>query len=383
MAGEDYSHGLADVTDREFEERYEAVENAVKRLVESGVVDAGAVLSMDAVPNEFLRDAPLVDGEWVDCYVIELVEWGARMKEKGFELKQPEDYHPLAWYEFNGSLPGVDDTNSAAASGTWKLTRRHMAKFPGRRKDIDGRCFINFDDYCDWRGRKLKGKPRSNLQPGIVTSSWNQWVAQQDDTSGALLTGINVGKLDCYANRYPFTTCESSDDANAQLQERARLLDRLRDGASIRQPSRFSLFLERAQDWKVATIEFLNELQSLRLAVDSLSERYFDGKAVLFPQAADELDNFIVGIEKMADSFNDKLVRDLEIQGRLVLPNERDTSTSDLLSTDLCIDLDDVRREAMKTMLPQSTILIDMAKADTLISMGEKNAAARLVERML
>ena len=34
---------------------------------------------MPSVPHQFLQEAPLVNGEWIDGYIVELAEWGARL----------------------------------------------------------------------------------------------------------------------------------------------------------------------------------------------------------------------------------------------------------------------------------------------------------------
>ncbi|HZA25842.1 MAG TPA: hypothetical protein VFA32_25145, partial [Dehalococcoidia bacterium] len=62
LAGEDYSYGLADVPDHEFESTWDAVLQAIKALVSSGAVQEGVVVELPTVPHNLLRDAPLVEG---------------------------------------------------------------------------------------------------------------------------------------------------------------------------------------------------------------------------------------------------------------------------------------------------------------------------------
>ena len=101
LDGEDYSYGLADVPDAEYDEHYEAIVSAIK-----GVAKQGIVVDMPSVPHQFLQEAPLVDGDWIDNYMVELAEWGARIREKGIPAggtrRQPpyglaRDYRPEAW----------------------------------------------------------------------------------------------------------------------------------------------------------------------------------------------------------------------------------------------------------------------------------------------
>ena len=78
LDGEDYSYGLADVPDAEYDEHYEAIVEALKCLI-----PAGLVVDLPAVPHQFLREAPLVDGDWIDNYMVELAEWGRENKGEG------------------------------------------------------------------------------------------------------------------------------------------------------------------------------------------------------------------------------------------------------------------------------------------------------------
>jgi len=77
LDGEDFSYGLADVTDAEYDAHYEAIVSAVKSVTQQGLV-----VELPTVPHPFLSEAPLVDGDWIDRYTVELTEWGARIGEK-------------------------------------------------------------------------------------------------------------------------------------------------------------------------------------------------------------------------------------------------------------------------------------------------------------
>jgi len=83
---------FSDVSDEEYDAHYEAIVIAIKGLVAPGVV-----VELPTVPHQFLREAPLVDGDWIDRYTAELAEWGARLVEKGFLLEDSDDGHPMAW----------------------------------------------------------------------------------------------------------------------------------------------------------------------------------------------------------------------------------------------------------------------------------------------
>jgi hypothetical protein len=106
LAGEDYSYGLADVPDQEFAAKRESVFQAAKALAASGTVQGEVGVELPTVPHRLFRDAPLVEGEWLDRYVVALAEWGARLQGKGYLLKEPEDSHPMAWYRVVDSESG-------------------------------------------------------------------------------------------------------------------------------------------------------------------------------------------------------------------------------------------------------------------------------------
>lgn len=94
MAGTDFSCGLSDVRDAEFEVLYDAFRAEMEKLVDSGVVEKGTVLNLETVPVDFLRDVPLVEGEWLDAHVVELAEWGATLMKRGYSFRYVDDNSP-------------------------------------------------------------------------------------------------------------------------------------------------------------------------------------------------------------------------------------------------------------------------------------------------
>ncbi len=42
----------------------------------------GLMVELPTVPHAFLREVPLVDGHWLDRYVVALAEWGARLVQQ-------------------------------------------------------------------------------------------------------------------------------------------------------------------------------------------------------------------------------------------------------------------------------------------------------------
>ena len=59
---------------------------------------------------------------------------------------------------------------------------------------------------------------------------------------------------------------------------------------------------------------FLPETYTLRGAITSINQRYFDGHQILFPGAAEGFDQLLASVEKLVDIYNDALAGEI---GRL------------------------------------------------------------------
>ena len=219
LDGEDYSYGLADVPDAEYDEHYEAIVSAIK-----GVAKQGIVVDMPSVPHQFLQEAPLVNGEWIDGYIVELAEWGARLVEKGLLLEESGDYHPMAWKRIINQEHG-SEACAAVSMKLWQQTRKRLAAFPGSTRVIDERQYLNFADYLKWRGRRNKGDLKSGMRRGLVVSSWNQWVESQGGEGVATLAGVASGILDCYLDGYRYRVCRNAGELAEEVSRRESLLE--------------------------------------------------------------------------------------------------------------------------------------------------------------
>jgi len=157
------------------------------QAVES-VTQEGAVVELPAVPHTFLSEAPLIDGDWIDLYTVELAEWGARISEKGFQQDEPEDDHPLAWYRITDPADS-SEIDAAVSTKLWTQTKKHLAGFPGRTKEINHRLYLSFKDYVKWRGRRNKGDLMSGIHAGLAVARWNHWVEEHGGEGAAPLAG--------------------------------------------------------------------------------------------------------------------------------------------------------------------------------------------------
>ena len=368
LDGEDYSYGLADVPDAEYDEHYEALVSAIK-----GVAKQGIVVDMPSVPHQFLQEAPLVDGDWIDGYIVELAEWGARLVEKGLLLEESGDYHPMAWKRIINQEHG-SEACAAVSMKLWQQTRKRLAAFPGSTRVIDERQYLNFADYLKWRGRRNKGDLKSGMRRGLVVSSWNQWVESQGGEGVATLAGVASGILDCYLDGYRYRVCRNAGELAEEVSRRESLLESVK----VWEPdsSNDERFRQRVEHWKISALGFLPEIYILSRAINSISQRYFEGQDPLFSEVSDGFDQLLALVEKLVNIYNEALAGDIERSERLLIePGEGQNQSP------LTIDLAGLVETVQGSAREQVAYLVDMAKADALDLLGETRQAFELVER--
>ena len=343
--GEDYSKGLATVTDAEYNEHYHRMVAAIQELMDSGRVQRGADVYLETVPVPFLQVVPLVEGEWLDWHVIELAELGAMLQANGYQVQETNDEHPLAWPRFTNSSGSEADQDEIRYLR--KQVGLHLKRFSGRTREIGGRPYVSFEDYCSWQGRKVKGD--LSVCAGFTTASWNTWL--DADCAEGRLDGVPVARLTCYVEEHDYLLCP--DGAEGRLERRASLLSVFGKAGSR----------TRREDvvWKEIAGILLIKLYAFRQAAGTISQRYFDGEEVLFPDLVRSLAELIKYVEELVATFND------EVAGK---PEDK-------------IDLEALRQGAGKAVVQQIAYLVDMAKAEALDAMGEDREALELVERYL
>ena len=368
LDGEDYSYGLADVPDAEYDAHYEAIVSAIK-----GVAKQGIVVDMPSVPHQFLQEAPLVDGDWIDGYIVELAEWGARLVEKGLLLEESGDYHPMAWKRIINQEHG-SEACAAVSMKLWQQTRKRLAAFPGSTRVIDERQYLNFADYLKWRGRRNKGDLKSGMRRGLVVSSWNQWVESQGGEGVATLAGVASGILDCYLDGYRYRVCRNAGELAEEVSRRESLLESVK----VWEPdsSNDERFRQRVEHWKISALGFLPEIYILSRAINSISQRYFEGQDPLFSEVSDGFGQLLALVEKLVNIYNEALAGDIERSERLLIePGEGQNQSP------LTIDLAGLVETVQGSAREQVAYLVDMAKADALDLLGETRQAFELVER--
>ncbi len=368
LDGEDYSYGLADVPDAEYDAHYEAIVSAIK-----GVAKQGIVVDMPNVPHQFLQEAPLVDGDWIDGYIVELAEWGARLIGKGLLLEESGDYHPMAWKRIINQEHG-SEACAAVSMKLWQQTRKRLAAFPGSTRVIDERQYLNFADYLKWRGRRNKGDLKSGMRRGLVVSTWNQWVEEHGCEGVATLAGVASGILDCYLDGYRYRVCRNAGELAEEVSRRESLLESVK----VWEPdsSNDERFRQRVEHWKISALGFLPEIYILSRAINSISQRYFEGQDPLFSEVSDGFGQLLALVEKLVNIYNEALAGDIERSERLLMETGDGQNQSPLT-----IDLAGLVETVQGSAREQVAFLVDMAKADALDLLGETRQAFELVER--
>jgi len=347
-AGEDYNNLLSTVKDADYAAHYNQMVHAIHQLVDSGEVKVGSSAWLEIVPIPFLQLATLIHGEWLDRHVLMLAEVGVMAAGKGYQVKKTNDEHPLAWPRFldsNGIEINQEEINSLC-----QQAERHLKKFPGRRKEIDGRPYLNFEDYCSWSGRKVKAKLRSCISAGFLTASWNTMIDAQGEKP--TMAEVPVHRLEYWLEEQDYIVCPAG--TGERLKRRESLLN-VMDNARLEQMN------GEADFWKQMAGASLTNLYAFRQAVITIRQRYFDGVELLFPDSDRSLADLIQHTEELITSFNDQVIKKSEDK----------------------INIEDLRQDADKIAVDRVSYLVDLSKAEALDAVGENRAAIKLVERCL
>jgi len=347
-AGEDYSKGFATIKDAEYDTHYNQMGSAIHELVDSCEVKCGSSAWLESVPIPFLQLATLIDGAWLDRHVLMLAEVGAIADSKGYQIKKTNDEHPLAWPRFLDS--NGTEISQEEISGLCRQADRHLKKFPGRRKEIDGRPYLNFEDYCSWRGRKVKANLRSCVSAGFLTASWNAWIDAQGEKP--TMAEVPVHRLEYWLEEQDYMVCPAG--IGEWIKRRESLLN-------VMGSARLEQMNGEADFWKQMAGASLTNLYAFQQAVVTIRLRYFDGVELLFPDLDRSLIDLTKHTEELITSFNDQVIKKSEDK----------------------INIEILHQGAGKIASERISYIADMAKAEALDAMGENRAAVELIERHL
>jgi len=299
-----------------------AFEAAVHSLIQAGEVKAGVAVELGPIPLECLLLMPLVDGQWIDRYVVELAEFGAILEAGGFTLRVSAGSHRLAPLEIcqtgeDGKLVAADEIVIAQLR---QQAAAAVAGFTGRTREIDGRLYLHIDDYRAWAERKLPGDLK--VVAGIVVRSWNDWVDRQGGEGQAELAGTKVRHLIALADRCDFTVGSDPDELLRQRRQRQTI------NQLTRRPPDCS--------YRDQIVGLLLDLFEAEFTITTIKDRWFDGHQILFKELQNKLRDQLDAASELADSYN----RLLDLGGA---PNQTAGGAGTLPSK---IEIDEIRRAA-------------------------------------
>ena len=120
---------------------------------------------------------------------------------------------------------------------------------------------------------------------------------------------------------------------------------------------------EHIKNWKVATESRLIELYLFQDSINAISEYYFDGHQILFSEVADDLKDVIKHLESLVDLFN--------------------YACAGARSTIKKIKLDELQAAAKEQITNDKFTIVDQAKAEALIMIGEREAGVDLIANQM
>lgn len=411
MAGDNYSFGLADVTDEEAMGVRLGVFNELKALTDKGEIKAGSVVCIPSVPVPFLQDVPLIDGEWIDRYVVELAEWAALLTQEGFQGIDIDDQHRLNHYAFYP--PGVDlnekvrqeETDFADLSAIHDQARKNLKKFRGKTKKIEGREYLHLDAYRKWKGRLVEDD--LNVQNGYLIQSFNAWYDAQGGWDKARLAGVAVDR-EYQIRQSDYVTIDDPTAAFQTQKSRRTTLSRMRDwiipkaeiegGEYVQNRIRDGLFTKmlpldrvsyqtRIADWRTRALSYAAEVCRTQAVIEIIEKKYFDGASILFAGMADEVQHQVKTLQQIITFYNDTVLFRLDrYQGRELLTTEKqeeDDHRPSSLRSGFQIDLDEVYRIIQPNAHEKVQAIVTEAEMESARFIGAHEEALRLGRELL
>ena len=132
----------------------------------------------------------------------------------------------------------------------------------------------------------------------------------------------------------------------------------------------------RVDHWKELALSFLPEIYTLRRAINSISQRYFEGQQTLIRTVAEGFDQLLTLLEKLVGIYNEALAEDIERLERMI--SETGDRQDESPPT---INLAGLLENAQGSAKEQVSYMVDMAKAEALDLLGEPRQAFELVDR--
>ncbi len=394
-------HSLS-ITDHQLEEwlsseedtpmAYGQFKKAAQELIKDKKLVAGKTVSLSAIPVMGFRTVPVVEGEWVDQVLVELAEWGALLEEKGYQVKRPDDEHPLAM-DLYYPEDAVWDQETLPEAIPWLALFREREKvranwqhFHGEIRHFDDRPYIRLEDYIQWKKRLYRGE--FDVEEGVLIRSWNDWLASSH--GNVELAGIPVDKLDYWFHLAYFVVCETALDALVRQEERQGWIESMRqfivnryEASAEYDPVRYisgigerclpvdnKTFKEKIMDWKQSACGFLLKQYVNQEAIRLIQGQYFDGQSMLFRVEQQRLNQRLERTERLAEVFNLSLAEFLDDGVQ-----ERENQSA--------IQPETLKMQARQAAFTMAKGMVVRAKAQALEQLGRDTEAQEIYRQML
>ena len=261
------------------------IKRELRRLVRSNDITAGKVVSLPALPIPFLRNAPLIEGRWIDATVLELAEFGAVLEDRGWTPRPTDDSHPLAFQEFvqadaEGESSPIDDASWLDAR---QAATDRVRSYRGKRQAFQGRDYVNLAPYRKWRSRTLGARLEASREDGFVVCSWNHFTANRgfNIASGGFCVGPikPLGDLDMWSVH----DCET---ARILQTARTRLFANHR---SVAFDEKDAAAEEARNRWRDRAEDAIAMIEGLAAAIQGIQAAHFRSAEIVHTTSAEVL----------------------------------------------------------------------------------------------
>jgi hypothetical protein len=361
LDGNDNSYGMADVPDTIFEKHLRDLAKEIEELSGEGEIAEGKALVLNDFPIPFLREIPVIDGQWLDLEIAGYLEATGILAENGHTFIPSADLHPFALpmvMSASGEQPEERDVFEEALP----RAKEELLKYPWKSCIIRGRQHIPLETYLELERRHWKED--FEIREGLKISSWNKWIRDEEGQEGTALIGkVRVTALN--NTGIIGTVLEASEDTAAEtarrrvstmeLTEKWRLHGRDKDrGVEKGLPGTAYYSLPYITDTepvrqRLAQIRSMAEIMAIdllgtRTAVNWLNQEFFSGENILFPEIGQSIDSAIQTLHQLIETYNTRIASEIEEYLYREMNSEEDaTDWKDLFPKGCYISLDTVK----------------------------------------
>lgn len=329
LEGNDNSYGIADVPDTIFEKHLRDLAREIEELSGEGEIAEGKALVIKDSPIAFLRQIPVIDGQWLDLEITRYLEATGILAENGNTLTSSADPHPFA-------LPMVVSASTGQPEGkdlfqqALSSAEEELGKYPWKSCIIRGRQHIPLEKYLELERKHWAGN--FEIRDGFKISSWNKWIRDEERQEGTAMIGkVRVTALDnteiigtvLEASEEKATETAESRIKTMELAGKWRLHDRNKDiGIKNDLPETACYALTYITDTepvrqRLAEIRSMAEIMAMdllgtRTAVNWLNQEFFSGENILFPEIGQSIDNAIQTVHQLIETYNTRIASETE-----------------------------------------------------------------------